>query len=49
MLVNGVPVVRDGKTVPNTFPGKPVMGTMTFSRSNRIFRGFLSQIIVLQA
>jgi dihydroorotase len=26
VLVNGVPVVRDGKTVPNTFPGKPVLG-----------------------
>lgn len=26
VLVNGVPVVRDGKTVPNTFPGRAVLG-----------------------
>ena len=26
VLVNGVAVVRDGKTVPNTFPGRPVLG-----------------------
>jgi N-acyl-D-aspartate/D-glutamate deacylase len=26
VLVNGIPVVRDGKTVPNTFPGKAVLG-----------------------
>ena len=26
VLVNGVPVVQDGKTVPSTFPGKPVVG-----------------------
>jgi N-acyl-D-aspartate/D-glutamate deacylase len=26
VLVNGVPVVRDGKTVPNTFPGQAVLG-----------------------
>jgi dihydroorotase len=26
VLVNGVPVVRNGKTVPETFPGKPVLG-----------------------
>jgi N-acyl-D-aspartate/D-glutamate deacylase len=26
VLVNGVPVVRDGQTVPNAFPGKAVMG-----------------------
>jgi N-acyl-D-aspartate/D-glutamate deacylase len=26
VLVNGVPVVRDGKTVPNTFPGTAVLG-----------------------
>ncbi len=26
VLVNGVPVVQDGKTVPNTFPGKAVVG-----------------------
>ncbi len=27
VLVNGVPVVRDGATVKNTFPGKPVTGS----------------------
>ena len=26
VLVHGVAVVRDGKTVPNAFPGKPVLG-----------------------
>ena len=26
VLVNGVAVVRDGKTVPDTFPGRPVRG-----------------------
>lgn len=26
VIVNGVPVVRDGNTVPHTFPGKPVLG-----------------------
>ena len=26
VLVNGVPVVRDGRTVPNTFPGRAVLG-----------------------
>ena len=26
VIVNGVPVVREGKTVPNTFPGKAVLG-----------------------
>jgi N-acyl-D-aspartate/D-glutamate deacylase len=26
VLVNGVAVVRDGNTVPNVFPGKPVLG-----------------------
>jgi N-acyl-D-aspartate/D-glutamate deacylase len=26
VVVNGVPVVRDGKTVPNAFPGKAVVG-----------------------
>lgn len=26
VLVNGVPVVRDGKTVPDTFPGEAVLG-----------------------
>ncbi|MCX6588912.1 MAG: amidohydrolase family protein [Acidobacteria bacterium] len=26
VLVNGVPVVRDGKTVPNVFPGQAVLG-----------------------
>ena len=26
VVVNGVPVVRDGKTVPNTFPGTAVLG-----------------------
>ena len=26
VIVNGVPVVRDGQTVPNVFPGKPVLG-----------------------
>jgi N-acyl-D-aspartate/D-glutamate deacylase len=26
VLVNGIPVVRDGKTVPDTFPGKAVRG-----------------------
>jgi hypothetical protein len=25
--VNGVAVVLDGKTTPNTFPGRPVLGT----------------------
>jgi N-acyl-D-aspartate/D-glutamate deacylase len=32
VLVNGVPVVRDGKTVANTFPGKPVLGNYGSSR-----------------
>jgi N-acyl-D-aspartate/D-glutamate deacylase len=32
VLVNGVPVVRDGKTVPNTFPGKPVLGNYGATR-----------------
>jgi N-acyl-D-aspartate/D-glutamate deacylase len=27
VLVNGVPVVRDGRTVPNTFPGTAVTGS----------------------
>ncbi|MDX2151970.1 MAG: amidohydrolase family protein [Bryobacteraceae bacterium] len=27
VLVNGVPVVRDGKTVPGAFPGRPVTGS----------------------
>jgi N-acyl-D-aspartate/D-glutamate deacylase len=27
VLVNGVPVVRHGQTVPNTFPGRAVVGT----------------------
>jgi hypothetical protein len=26
VLVNGVPVVRDGKTVANAFPGQAVTG-----------------------
>jgi N-acyl-D-aspartate/D-glutamate deacylase len=26
VLVHGTPVVKDGQTVPNTFPGKPVTG-----------------------
>ena len=26
VLVNGVAVVRDGKTVPNVFPGRAVLG-----------------------
>ena len=26
VLVNGVAVVRDGRTVPNTFPGRAVLG-----------------------
>lgn len=32
VLVNGVAVVRDGKTVPNTFPGKPVLGNYNAGR-----------------
>lgn len=32
VLVNGVPVVRDGKTVANVFPGKPVMGNFAERR-----------------
>jgi N-acyl-D-aspartate/D-glutamate deacylase len=28
VLVNGTPVVRDGATVPNVFPGKPVLGRL---------------------
>ena len=30
VVVNGVPVVRDGKTVPNTFPGKAVLRQLRF-------------------
>jgi N-acyl-D-aspartate/D-glutamate deacylase len=29
VLVNGVAVVRDGKTVPNAFPGRAVVGNYT--------------------
>ena len=32
VLVHGVPVVRDGKTVPNTFPGKAVLGSYGVAR-----------------
>lgn len=32
VLVNGVPVVRDSKTVPNAFPGKPVLGNYGAAR-----------------
>ena len=32
VLVNGVPVVRDGKTVPNTFPGRAVIGNYAARR-----------------
>lgn len=32
VIVNGVPVVRDGKTVPNTFPGQQVLGNYRSSR-----------------
>ena len=32
VVVNGVPVVRDGKTVPNTFPGKAVLGNYGSAR-----------------
>ena len=32
VLVNGVPVVRDGKTVANVFPGKPVIGNFAERR-----------------
>ena len=32
VLVNGVPVVQDGKTVPSTFPGKPVVGNYGAAR-----------------
>lgn len=27
VLVNGVPVIANGQTVPNTFPGQPITGT----------------------
>jgi N-acyl-D-aspartate/D-glutamate deacylase len=32
VLVNGVPVVQNGKTVPSTFPGKPVVGNYGAAR-----------------
>ena len=32
VLVNGVPVVQDGKTVPSTFPGKPIVGNYGAAR-----------------
>ena len=32
VLVNGIPVVREGKTVPNTFPGKAVLGNYGSAR-----------------
>ncbi len=32
VLVNGVAVVRDGRTVPNAFPGKAVLGTYAARR-----------------
>ncbi|MEO8126094.1 MAG: amidohydrolase family protein, partial [Bryobacteraceae bacterium] len=32
VLVNGVSVVRDGKTVPNTFPGRAVLGNYATRR-----------------
>jgi len=32
VLVNGIPVVREGKTVPNTFPGRAVLGNYGSAR-----------------
>jgi len=32
VLVNGKPVVREGKTVPNTFPGEPITGNFASAR-----------------
>jgi dihydroorotase len=32
VLVNGIAVVRNGNTVPNTFPGKPVLGNYAQGR-----------------
>jgi dihydroorotase len=32
VLVNGVPVVRDGKTVPQTFPGRAIVSTYATRR-----------------
>jgi N-acyl-D-aspartate/D-glutamate deacylase len=32
VLVNGVAVVRDGRTVPNTFPGRAVLGNYSERR-----------------
>jgi N-acyl-D-aspartate/D-glutamate deacylase len=32
VLVNGIAVVRNGDTVPNTFPGKPVLGNYAQGR-----------------
>jgi N-acyl-D-aspartate/D-glutamate deacylase len=34
VLVNGVPVVRDGETVKNTFPGKAVLGNYANRSTN---------------
>ena len=32
VLVNGVPVVANGKTVPNAFPGQPITGNFSPAR-----------------